>query len=78
MAMIFVSIEELHTSLDKLLHAVKAGGHVIITDDNVPVARLDPVRARGKREMGGLKEHVSIGPEFFEPLPDEELAAWEG
>ena len=25
-----------------------------------------------------LKGEIDIGPEFFEPLPEEELKAWEG
>jgi prevent-host-death family protein len=78
--MIYVSINELQTSLEKLIHAVKDGGQqVVITEHNVPVARLNPVVApESKREFGALKGQFSIGPEFFDPLPDDELAAWEG
>ncbi len=38
-------------------------------------AYLGDKRARG---FGSLKGQVSIGPEFFELMPDEELAAWYG
>lgn len=34
--------------------------------------------AKGKRKFGGLKGLIKIGPEFFEPLPEEELKLWEG
>jgi hypothetical protein len=32
----------------------------------------------GKRPIGVYKGQIKIGPGFFEPLPEEELAAWEG
>ena len=30
-----------------------------------------------KRRFGALKGKIKIGPEFFDPLPDEELRLWE-
>ena len=30
-----------------------------------------------KRRFGALLDIISVGPAFFEPLPDDELAAWE-
>lgn len=30
------------------------------------------------RQFGSHKGQFSVGPEFSEPLPDDELAAWEG
>jgi hypothetical protein len=30
-----------------------------------------------KRRFGALRGRLSIGPEFFEPLPEHELASWE-
>jgi hypothetical protein len=30
-----------------------------------------------KRQFGALRGVVSVGPEFFEPLPADELAAWD-
>jgi antitoxin (DNA-binding transcriptional repressor) of toxin-antitoxin stability system len=42
------------------------------------VARLVPVgEKKGKRQPGSLKGGFSISPEFFEPLPDDEVSAWE-
>jgi antitoxin (DNA-binding transcriptional repressor) of toxin-antitoxin stability system len=78
--MILVSIDELPTSLEKLVRTVKEGNEVVvITDDGMPVAQLTPIpHAETKREFGALKGQFSIGPEFFDPLPAEELAAWEG
>lgn len=31
----------------------------------------------GNRRFGSLKGRVDIGPEFFDPLPEDELRAWE-
>jgi len=75
---IFVTIEEMAASLSKLIDAVKDGQQVVIVDQNVPFAALHPVHLkRAKREFGALKGQFHVGPEFFEPLPDDELAAWE-
>jgi hypothetical protein len=30
-----------------------------------------------KREFGLYRGVASVGPEFFEPLPEDELRAWE-
>ncbi|HLY46279.1 MAG TPA: hypothetical protein VKQ73_11920 [Stellaceae bacterium] len=77
--MIYVSIEEMTANIDKLVQAVKTGGQqIVITDQNVPFATLHPIRQPGsKRAFGALKGQFSVGPEFFEPLPEDELAAWE-
>jgi hypothetical protein len=29
------------------------------------------------RKFGALRGVISVGPEVFEPLPEDELAAWE-
>jgi antitoxin (DNA-binding transcriptional repressor) of toxin-antitoxin stability system len=43
-----------------------------------PVAKLVPYRAPApKRRFGAWRGIISVGPEFFEPLPEDELAAWE-
>ena len=43
-----------------------------------PIARLVPYHpVAPKREFGALRGVVSVGPEFFEPLPNDELDLWE-
>jgi len=72
------TIHEAKTNLSRLIMDVEAGGEVIISRGKVPVARLVAVKpSPKKRELGMFKGEFSIGPEFFEPLPEEELAAWE-
>jgi len=57
------------------------GEEVLITSgrERKPVARLvaiDPAPA--SRRIGFMKGQGSVGPEFFEPLPDDELRLWNG
>jgi prevent-host-death family protein len=73
-----VTIHQAKTNLSKLIERASQGEEIIIARGAKPVARLVPVGAvKGKRQPGRLKGKISIGPEFFEPLPDDELAPWE-
>lgn len=72
-----VTIHEAKTNLSKLLLRVEAGEEIVLARDDKPVARLVPVQSqKSKRKFGALKGKINIGPEFFEPLPAEELKAW--
>lgn len=74
---IIVTTGELHGDLQKLLHAVRDGQHIVITEQNIPIAALSPLPPKKKRDFGALKGQFAVGAEFFDPLPAEELAAWE-
>ena len=76
--MVTVNVHEAKTHLSRLLAQVEAGEEVVIARNGKPVAKLAPVRKRGKRQFGAMKGLISIDDRFFEPLPEEELAAWEG
>jgi len=74
-----VTIHAAKTQLSKLIARVEAGEEVIIARRDKPVARLVPIEpAKPKRQFGSMKGKVWVGPEFFEPLPEEELRLWEG
>ena len=73
-----VNVHEGKTHLSCLLAQVEAGEEVIIARNGKPVARLVAVQKRGKPQFGSMKGQISIDERFFEPLPEEELAAWEG
>jgi prevent-host-death family protein len=75
--MMTVTIHEAKTNLSKLLARVEAGEEIIIARGKTPIARLAPVRSRVERRFGAYKGIVSVGPEFFEPMTDAELAEWE-
>jgi len=73
--MTVVNVHEAKTQLSKLLERIEAGEEIIIARAGVPVARLTPVEPPKKRTLGFVDAKV---PEsFFDPLPDEELGAWE-
>jgi prevent-host-death family protein len=73
-----VTIHQAKTNLSRLLQKAAAGEEVIIARGAQPVARLVPIGVvKGRRSPGALKGVLSVGPEFFEHLPADELAAWE-
>ena len=72
-----VTIRMAKTHLSRLLSRVAADEEIIIARGKTPIAKLVPVAAKGKRQFGAMRGLVDIGPEFFEPLPEQELAAWE-
>lgn len=70
-----MKVQQAKTHLSALLAEVEVGGEVVIERGNVPVARLVPITPPGPRPMGFVAYRVPDS--FFEPLPDDELAAWE-
>ena len=73
-----VNVREAKTHLSRLLAQVEAGEEVVIARNGKAVARLVSVRSRGKPRFGSWKGRIKLDDSFFEPLPEEELAAWEG
>ena len=76
--MVTVNVHEAKTNLSRLLAQVEAGEDVVIARNGKPVARLVGYRAKGKRQPDVLKGKIVIPDDFFDPLPEEELALWEG
>ncbi len=73
-----VTIHTAKTTLSRLVARVEAGEEIILARGNVPIAKIVPYQpVAPKRQFGALRGVVSVGPEFFEPLPDDEMAAWE-
>ena len=73
-----VNIHEAKTTLSRLLVQVEAGEDIIIARNGKPVARLVGVQKPGKRQPDIFKGKIVIPDSFFDPLPEEELKAWEG
>ncbi len=72
-----VTSTEAKAKLNALLAEVeRTGVSVTITNHGSPVAVLTPVHRR-LRKFGQLPALV-VPEDFDEPLPDAELAAWEG
>ncbi len=73
-----VNIQKAKKNLSRLIKKALAGEEVIIARGSKHVARLVPIaEAMKKRQPGSMKGKLSIGPEFFEPLSDDELSHWE-
>ena len=74
-----VTVHTAKTQLSKLIQRACAGEEVIIARGRTPVVRLVPVNAPSeRRQFGILRDKVLVDDTFFEPLPPDELAAWEG
>ena len=76
--MVTVNVHEAKTHLSRLLKQVEAGEEVTIARNGKPVARLVSSKKRGKRKPGSMAGLFTVPDSFFDPLPEEELAAWEG
>jgi prevent-host-death family protein len=73
-----VTIHQAKTNLSKLIERASQGEEIIIARGAKPVARLVPVGAvKGKRQPGSWKGKFVLGPEFFEPMSESDLAEWE-
>jgi prevent-host-death family protein len=71
-----VNVHEAKTHLSRLLQEVQGGEEIIIARAGKPCAKLVPLVEPGLREFGFAKGRLTDA--FFEPLPEEELRAWEG
>lgn len=81
MVMIMVNVYEAKAKLSEYLDAAMKGERVVICKHNQPVAELRPVEQvrtapRDLTPMYPGKTFVTAA--FFDPLPPDELAAWEG
>jgi antitoxin (DNA-binding transcriptional repressor) of toxin-antitoxin stability system len=73
-----VKIHHAKTHLSRLIAKACEGEEVIIARGDQPLVRLQPLREKkGQRKPGSMKGVLKIGPEFFEPLPADELEALE-
>jgi prevent-host-death family protein len=74
------SVHEAKTHLSRLIEKVLAGEEVVIARNKEPVVRLVSARPKPRKTLriGALKGKVTLDERFFEPLPDDEIAAWEG
>lgn len=70
-----VNIHEAKTHLSRLLDRVLAGEEVIIAKAGKPIARLVPAEEAAPRKPGLAEGRVTDA--FFEPLPEDELDAWQ-
>lgn len=70
-----VNIHEAKTHLSRLFEKEHAGEEIILAKAGKPYARLTSL-GQPKRKLGFVEGHADDC--FFEPLPQDELNAWEG
>ena len=77
--MIRVNVAEARAHLSRYLERVERGETVVLCRRNVPIAEIRalPRPTREPRPVG-IDRGMTISAAFFEPLPDELLAAFEG
>lgn len=81
-----VSVHEAKTHLSRLIREVLAGGDVTIARGTEEVVKLVPAKpiAKPRRIAGALAHEKPVGARgildngFWDPLPDDELARWNG
>ena len=75
-----LNIQEVKTHLSRYLPLLEKGETILLCRRNVPIAEIRPLPAtrKTKRPIGLAKGEFSVPPEFFEPLPDDLLAAFAG
>ena len=73
-----ITIHKAKTELSRLIERACRGEEIVIARGKKPVVRLVAIEeTMGQRKPGALRGKLKVGPEFFEPLPSEELDAWE-
>jgi prevent-host-death family protein len=76
-----VTVHEAKTHLSRLIARVEAGEEIVIARRDKPAVKLvlaDEAPKRPRRQFGLLRGKITIDDSFFDPLPEEELLAWEG
>lgn len=73
------TVHQAKTNLSKLIEKAEAGEEIVIARGSEPAVRLVPVPKKyPKRKFGAYKGEFTVPDSFFDPLPEEELAAAEG
>ncbi len=74
-----IGVYEAKAHLSELIDKAEAGEEVVITRHGRPVAKLIGAAAKPeRRKLGQLKGQIIIRDEFYAPLPDDLLDAFEG
>ena len=74
-----LNVNEAKTHLSKYLELVEKGETVKLCRRNVPIAEIRPIaKPKKPRPLGLCKGLFEVGPEFFEPLDADMMAAFNG
>lgn len=73
-----VNIHEAKTQLSRLIARVEAGETIVIAKAGRPKVMLTALPRENRREPGRFAGQISLNDDFSAPLPEADLAAWEG
>jgi len=78
--MIQLNIHEAKTHLSKYLDRLAEGETIILCKRNVPIAEIKGIKPKktAKKRPFGIYKGWTVNKEFFDPLPDELLAYFNG
>ena len=72
-----VNVHYAKTHLSRLLEEARAGQEIVIAKSGEPYVRLAPVSTTTDRQPGAAAHLRFSMDRFFDPLPDDELGAWQ-
>ncbi|WHZ19265.1 MAG: hypothetical protein OJF55_001414 [Rhodanobacteraceae bacterium] len=72
-----INVHDAKAHFSRLLDRAHAGEEIVLGKAGKPYARLVPLKAPARRKPDFMKG-FHVDKSFFDPLPEDELAAWEG
>ncbi len=73
-----INVHAAKGNLSRLIERACAGEEIVIARNNEPMVKLVPIRdPKPRRQRGSLEGQVTVSDSFFDPLPEEELDAWD-
>jgi len=73
-----INVHEAKTHLSRLLERAHRGEEIVLGKAGKPYSRLVPLEQdSGRRKPGRWEGRFVVEDAFFDPLPEEELTAWE-
>ncbi len=73
-----VNIHEAKTQLSRLIARAEAGETIVIAKAGTPKVMLTALPQQNRRTPGRFAGQIALGDDFFAPLPEVDLDAWEG
>jgi antitoxin (DNA-binding transcriptional repressor) of toxin-antitoxin stability system len=72
------SIHDAKTNLSRLIEQACRGEEIVIARGKKPVVKLVRVDSEPpRRKFGAMKGRARVTSAFFDPLPEDDLAAWD-
>ena len=77
--MMRLNISDAKTHLSRYLERVERGETILLCRRNLPIAEIRPLaRETATLRPIGTSPDLKVPPEFFDPLPEDILRAFEG